>query len=103
LKWRYAFPAIKISNEPRSRVQRRHHLYDTVIQKSAKQAIRNASINKHASPLTFRYSFVTHLLELGYNIKTIQELLGNKNLGKTMIYTHVINQGGKGVRNPADF
>jgi len=99
----YVFPATKISTDPRSGVQRRHHLYDTVIQKAVKQAIRDAGITKHASCHTFRHSFATHLLESGYDIRTIQELLGHKNVETTMIYTHVINQGGKGVRSPADF
>ena len=102
-KWQYVFPATKISTDPRSGVQRRHHLYDTVIQKAVKQAIRDAGIMKHASCHTFRHSFATHLLESGYDIRTIQELLGHTNVETTMIYTHVINQGGKGVRSPADF
>ena len=78
-------------------------MYDTVIQKAVKQAIRDAGITKHASCHTFRHYFATHLLESGYDIRTIQELLGHKNVETTMIYTHVINQGGKGVRSPADF
>lgn len=78
-------------------------MYDTVIQKAVKQAIRNAGIVKPASCHTFRHSFATHLLESGYDIRTIQELLGHKNLETTMIYTHVIKQGGRGVRSPADF
>lgn len=102
-KWQYVFPATKISTDPRSGVQRRHHLYDTVIQKTVKQAIRDAGITKHASCHTFRHSFATHLLESGYDIRTIQELLGHTNVETTMIYTHVINQGGKGARSPADF
>ncbi|MBP9031906.1 MAG: tyrosine-type recombinase/integrase [Dysgonomonadaceae bacterium] len=93
-KWQYVFPATKISTDPRSGVQRRHHLYDTVIQKAVKQAIRDAGIMKHASCHTFRHSFATHLLESGYDIRTIQELLGHTNVETTMIYTHVINQGG---------
>jgi len=101
--WQYVFPATKISTDPRTGIKRRHHLYDTVIQKAVKQAIRKAGINKHASCHTFRHSFATHLLESEYDIRTIQELLGHKNLETTMIYTHVINQGGKGVRSPADF
>lgn len=101
--WQYVFPATRISTDPRSGIHRRHHLYDTVIQKSVKQAIRDAGITKHASCHTFRHSFATHLLEFGYDIRTIQELLGHKNVETTMIYTHVINQGGKGVRSPADF
>ena len=102
-KWQYVFSATKISTDPRSGVQRRHHLYDTVIQKAVKQAIRDAGITKHASCHTFRHSFATHLLESGYDIRTIQELLGHKNVETTMIYTHVMNQDGKGVRSHADF
>jgi len=78
-------------------------VFDTVIQKAVKQAIRDAGITKHASCHTFRHSFATHLLESGYDIRTIQELSGHKNVETTMIYTHVINQGRKGVRSPADF
>ncbi len=78
-------------------------MYDTVIQKAVKQAIIDAGITKHASCHTFRHSFATHLLESGYDIRTIQELLGYKNVETTMIYTHVINKGGQGVRSPADF
>lgn len=100
--WQYVFPATRISTDPRSGIQRRHHLYDTVIQKAVKQAIINAGITKQASCHTFRHSFATHLLESGYDIRTIQELLGHKNVETTMIYTHILNQGGKGVRSPAD-
>lgn len=101
--WQYVFPATKISTDPRSGIQRRHHLYDAVVQKAVKKAIRDAGIFKHASCHTFRHSFATHLLESGYDIRTIQELMGHKNVETTMIYTHVINQGGKGVKSPADF
>jgi integron integrase len=101
--WQYIFPATRISIDPVSGALRRHHLYDTVIQKAVKQAIRNAGIVKPASCHTFRHSFATHLLESGYDIRTIQELLGHKNLETTMIYTHVVKQGGMGVISPADF
>lgn len=100
--WQYVFPATKISTDLTSGIQRRHHLYDTVIQKAVKQAVRNVGIVKQASCHTFRHSFATHLLESGYDIRTIQELLGHKNVETTMIYTHVINQGGKRIRSPVD-
>ena len=88
---------------PESGIARRHHCNDTVIQKAVKQAIRDAGIIKQASCHTFRHSFATHLLESGYDIRTIQELPGHRNVETTMIFTHVVKQGGKGVRSPADF
>jgi integron integrase len=100
--WQYVFPASARSVDPRSGVGRRHHVFETVLQKAVKEAVRKAGICKPASPHTFRHSFATHLLEAGYDIRTVQELLGHKNVSTTMIYTHVLNKGGKGVRSPLD-
>jgi len=97
------FPATKISIDPRTCIKRRRHLYDTVIQKAVKQAIRKAGIVKQANCHTFRHSFATHLLESGYDIRTVQELLGHKNVEITMIHTHILKQGVKEVRSPVDF
>ena len=96
------FPATQISKDPRTGIQRRHHLHESVLQKAVKKAIRQAGIYKHASCHTFRHSFATHLLESGYDIRTVQELLGHKDLNTTMIYTHVLNKGAFGVKSPAD-
>jgi len=101
--WRFVFPATQISKDPDTGIQRRHHIYESVLQKAVKKAIQQAGIYKHASCHTFRHSFATHLLEAGYDIRTVQELLGHKNLNTTMIYTHVLNKGAFGVKSPADF
>ena len=101
--WQWVFPAGGIGRDPRSGQAHRHHLHESVIQKAVKQAVRDAGIDKPASCHTLRHSFATHLLESGYDIRTIQDLLGHKDVSTTMIYTHVLNRGGvRGVRSPAD-
>ncbi|GAB4227823.1 MAG: integron integrase [Elainellaceae cyanobacterium] len=100
--WQYVFPSWKRSIDPRAKVVRRHHLYERSLQRAVKQAIQQAGITKHAGCHTFRHSFAAHLLEDGYDIRTVQELLGHKDVKTTMIYTHVLNRGGKGVRSPLD-
>jgi len=100
--WQFVFPATRISTDPRTGIRRRHHLYETVIQKAVKRAIQKAGMTKHASCHTFRHSFATHLLERGHDIRTVQELLGHKHVETTQIYTHVLNKGGLGVKSPVD-
>ena len=100
--WQYVFPAIKRFRNPTTNEQGRHHLHETVIQKHVKIARNDAGIVKQASCHTFRHSFATHLLEDGYDIRTVQELLGHRDVRTTMIYTHVLNRGIRGVLSPAD-
>jgi integron integrase len=100
--WQYVFPAAKRARDPRSGAEQRHHVSATVLQKVVKEAIQRAGIAKPGSCHTLRHSFATHLLEHGYDIRTVQELLGHKNVKTTMVYTHVLQRGGKGVRSPLD-
>jgi integron integrase len=101
-RWQYVFPAAKPSIDPRSGETRRHHVGEKNLQNAVKQAVLAAGVAKAASCHTFRHSFATHLIESGYDIRTVQELLGHKDVSTTMIYTHVLNKPGLGVRSPLD-
>ncbi len=100
--WQWVFPASSHYRDRRTGIQHRHHLHESVIQKAVHEAAHRAGFAKRVTTHSFRHSFATHLLEDGYDIRTVQELLGHKDVETTMIYTHVLNRGGRGVHSPLD-
>jgi integron integrase len=100
--WQYIFPSSKVSLDNRTNTMRRHHLHESVLQKAVKKAAQRAGLHKPVGPHTFRHCFATHLLESGYDIRTVQELMGHKDVKTTMVYTHVMNKGPLAVRSPLD-
>jgi len=100
--WQFVFPAPGLSKDPRSGAIRRHHMHETTMQRAMNEAVRRSGVMKPASSHTLRHSFATHLLESDHDIRTVQELLGHSDVATTMIYTHVMNRPGVGVRSPLD-
>jgi integrase len=100
--WQFVFPASRICRDPRWGPPSRYHLHESSVQKAVTAAVRQSGITKRAGPHTFRHCFATHLLEDGYDIRTVQELLGHKDVSTTVVYTHVLNRGALGFKSPAD-
>ena len=101
-QWQYVFPSGSLSTDPRTKVMRRHHIDPSIINKAIKAAVRKSGLQKRITAHSFRHSFATHLLQRGTDIRTIQALLGHKDVSTTMICTHVLQQGGHGVKSPLD-
>lgn len=101
-RWQFVFPSANLSIDPRSGQKRRHHAHEGSVSREITAAVRHHGLSKRTTSHSFRHSFATHLLEAGYDIRTVQELLGHEDVGTTMIYTHVLNKGGRGVKSPLD-